>query len=125
MSRGKNYFTIKTNKMSHQKYQSCIAACSACAIECFHCASACLNEQDVKMFARCIKLDHDCGAICLLAVQAMAGGSEFANQICKLCAEICTACAEECEKHAHMDHCKACAEACRKCATECNNMSKM
>ena len=27
------------------------------------------------MLARCIKLDHDCGAICQLAVQAMAGGS--------------------------------------------------
>lgn len=108
--------------MSHQKYQSCIAACSACAVECYHCASACLNEQDVKMLARCIQLNNDCGAICLLAVQAMASGSEYANQICKLCAEICTACAEECEKNANMEHCKICAAACRKCATECNNM---
>jgi hypothetical protein len=111
--------------MSHQKYQSCIDACSACAVECYHCASACLEEQDVKMLARCIGLENECAAICLLAVQAMAGGSEFADKICRLCAEICTACAVECEKHAHMEHCKKCAEACRKCAAACSNMSKM
>jgi hypothetical protein len=111
--------------MSHQKYQSCIDACTACAVECYHCASECLDEQDVKMLAQCIRLDHECAAICFLAVQAMAGGSEFANEICRLCAEICTACAVECEKHAHMEHCKKCAEACRKCAAECSNMSKM
>lgn len=77
------------------------------------------------MLARCIKLDRDCAAICLLAVEAMAGGSEFAKQICTLCAEICNACAAECEKHSHMEHCKKCAEACRKCAMECSSMSKM
>lgn len=108
--------------MSHQQYQSCIAACSACAVECTHCESACLNEQDIKMLARCIKLDHDCAAICFLAMEAMASGSEFAKQICKLCEEICNACAVECEKHSHMEHCKKCAEACRKCAVECSKM---
>ena len=111
--------------MSHQNLESCIAACSACAVECYHCSSSCLNEMDIKMFARCIKLDYDCSAICLLAMQAMASGSEFAKQICNLCAEICTACAVECEKHAHMEHCKKCADACRKCAAECSNMGKV
>ncbi|MBB1193776.1 MAG: four-helix bundle copper-binding protein [Flavobacterium sp.] len=111
--------------MSHQKFKDCIDACSECAVECSHCESECLNEQDVKMLARCIKLDHDCAAICLFAMQAMASGSEFTEKICKLCAEICTACAEECEKHAHMEHCKNCAESCRKCAVECSNMSKL
>ncbi len=108
--------------MSHQKYQSCIAACYECAVECSHCGSECLNEQDSKALARCIKLDQDCAAICFLAIAAMARGSEFAKQICDLCAKICTACAEECEKHSHMEHCKKCAEACRKCAAECSKM---
>ncbi len=58
--------------MSHQKFKDCIDACSECAVECSHCESECLNEQDVKMLARCIKLDHDCAAICLFAMQAMA-----------------------------------------------------
>lgn len=108
--------------MSHQKFQSCIAACYECAIECAHCESECLKEQDINMLARCIKLDHDCAAICFLAIEAMASGSEFAKQICKLCAEICEICALECEKHSHHEHCKKCAEACRKCAVECNKM---
>ena len=109
----------------NQKLESCIAACTKCAVECKHCANECLNEQDIKMLAHCIRLDNDCAAICLLAIEAMADGSEFAKKICDLCAEICNACAVECEKHSHMDHCKKCAEACRKCAVECSNMSKI
>ena len=111
--------------MSHQNYESCIAACSASAVESLRCASACLGEPDIKMLVDCIRLDRDCSAICLLAVQAMAGGSQFANDICQLCAEICTACAVECEKHAHMEHCKKCAAACYKCAAECGKMISM
>lgn len=109
--------------MSHEKYLSCIEACSASAVECSHCESACLEEQNVKMLAACIKLNHDCAAICFLAMEAMAGGSEFAKQICGLCAEICTACADECERHVH-EHCKECAEACRNCAIECGKINK-
>ena len=108
--------------MTGQKFQSCITACSDCAVQCFQCASACLDEQDVKMLVHCIKLDRDCAAICQLAVQAMASGSEFAKQICNLCATICDACAVECEKHSTLEHCKKCAEACRKCAAECRKM---
>ena len=108
--------------MSHQKFKTCIDACNACAAECGHCSTACLEEQDIKMLKRCIQLDRDCAAICLLAVDAMARGSEFVNKICALCAEICEACAAECEKHSHMEHCKNCADACRKCAEECRTM---
>ena len=112
--------------MSHEKFQDCINACVACAIECDHCSVACLQEEDVKMMSRCIQLDVDCSKICYLAVSYMSGGSEFAHQICQLCAEVCDACAQECEKHASMhDHCKICAEACRKCAEECRSMVSM
>lgn len=110
--------------MSHKKNDNCIAACSNCAVECSKCIKDCLNEDDIKMLARCLKLTNDCAAICLLAIQAMASGSEFAKQICKLCEEVCNACAEECEKHSHMSHCKKCAKACRQCADECGKMNK-
>lgn len=33
------------------------------AAECNHCATACLEEQDVAMLAKCIKLDIDCAEI--------------------------------------------------------------
>lgn len=108
--------------MTHQHYQSCIDACLACAIECDHCASACLNEQNVQDMVACIKLDMDCALICSLAAKLMASGSEYSQDICVLCAKICRDCEKECEKHQHMEHCKRCSEACRRCAEECEKM---
>jgi len=108
--------------MAHQQFASCIEACDQCAADCNHCATACLQEPDVKMMARCIALDIDCAAICQLASAAMSRGSEQAHAICALCAEICDACGDECEKH-QADHCKACAQSCRRCADECRRMS--
>lgn len=49
--------------MAHQQHASCIEACDQCAAACNHCSTACLQEQDVKMMARCIALDMDCAAI--------------------------------------------------------------
>jgi len=109
--------------MSHEKYQSCIQACLDCAMECDHCAAACLQEDDVKMMARCIALDIDCSEICRLAASFMARGSEFVGVVCRLCAEICQACGDECAKHKHMEHCQACAQACFRCADECRKMA--
>jgi len=107
--------------MAHEKNQSLIEALNNCAAECSHCASACLEEQDVKMLTRCIKLDIDCADICRLVASYVARGSEHASHLLKECAEICEACAEECEKHAEhgMEHCRVCAEACRTCAEAC------
>lgn len=108
--------------MPLQPFQSCIDACNSCAVACDFCAASCLAENDVKMLARCIRLDMDCAAICRLAVGYMARGSELAGRICGTCAEVCEACAQECEKHS-MEHCRQCAQACRHCAEECRRMA--
>jgi len=107
--------------MSHEQNQGLIEALAKCAAECNHCATACLDEQDVKMLARCIKLDIDCAEICALAASYVSRGSEHAQHILNECAEICEACATECEKHSHMEHCKRCAEECRSCAEICHS----
>ena len=112
----------KYNTMSHEKFQSCIDACVACAVECNHCATECLQENDIKMMVKCIQLDRQCAVICFAAAQLMSIGGEHASHLCAECAEICTACAEECGKHSNA-HCKKCAEACRKCAEACKAMS--
>ena len=106
--------------MSHEQNQGLIDALARCAAECSHCATACLDEQDVKMLARCIKLDMDCAEICKLGISYVSRGSEHAQHILNECAEICEACATECEKHSHMEHCKRCAEVCRECAEACH-----
>jgi hypothetical protein len=109
--------------MSHEKFQVCIDACIACAIECEHCATSCLNEDDVKMLIRCITLDRECATICRSTAALMSIGGEHAAGICHVCAEICEVCAEECEKHSHMEHCKNCADECRRCAEECRTIA--
>ena len=109
--------------MAHNEtYQTCIDACLKCASICNHCASACLEEEDVKKMARCIQLDMECAATCYAAAQVMSMNGQYAEEICRICADICFACGEECEKHSNMDHCRECAEACRKCAEECRKM---
>ena len=110
--------------MAHEKNKELLNTLNNCAAECNHCAAACLDEQDVKMLANCIKLDIDCAEICTLAAGFVARGSTHAAHILAECAEICNACADECEKHAQhgMQHCKDCAEACRKCAEACAQM---
>lgn len=108
--------------MAHEQFKSCIDACYACAATCDHCAASCLQEQDVKMMARCIALDIDCAEICRLAAGSMARGSELAGVICQACAQICQACGDECAQH-QMGHCQECAQACYRCAEECRRMA--
>jgi len=106
--------------MAHEEHHKIMAALGQCAAECNHCATACLDEQDVKMLIRCIKLNRDCSDICSLTAAFVARSSEHADHLLEECAEICEACAEECEKHAeHMEHCRRCAQVCRECAEAC------
>ena len=110
--------------MSHEKFKSCIDACYACAAMCDHCANACLQEDDVKMMAKCIAMDIECARICRMAAASMASGSPFTKAVCQLCADVCQACGDECAKH-QMGHCQECAQACHRCAAECRNMVAM
>ena len=104
----------------NQDIRSILNALNECANECNYCASACLDEENVQMLTKCIKLNLDCAVICQLASTLTARGSEHATHVMNECVEICEACAEECEKHAHMDHCRKCAEMCRACAEVCS-----
>jgi hypothetical protein len=108
--------------MAHDKYDDCIEACDACAVECEHCLTACLDEKPVEPLVRCIRLDRDCADLCRLAAALMSRDSSFAREVCLLCATTCDACAAECERH-DMDHCRRCASACRSCAAECREMA--
>lgn len=110
-------------KTEQTNYDACMDACAKAIIACRTCANADLHEDHhLSMLVRCIKLDLDCSAICSLALQSMASNSEFAKQVCALCATVCNSCAEECRKHEKMEHCVACAKACSACASECERI---
>ncbi len=102
----------------HNENKYIISELNACIAECNHCFSACLNEKDISMLARCIQLDRECAEICVLTAAILARGSEHEQLYLNLCAIICSSCADECERHTH-EHCKLCAHACRKCANAC------
>jgi hypothetical protein len=105
--------------MAHQENKKVMEALEKCAAECSHCATACLDEANIKMLTRCIRLDIDCSEICNLSSAFVARGSEHAKHLLAECADVCDDCARECDKHAHMDHCARCAQACRECAEAC------
>ena len=107
--------------MTSDTLATCIAACSACAIECDRCLAACLREDDVTMMAGCIELDADCAAICHTAATFLARNSGSASAVCELCAVICEACAAECGQH-DAEHCQRCSKACTACAEACRAM---
>ena|SRR6516225_8669187 len=108
--------------MAEQHFQECIAACNACAVACNHCAVSCLDEKNVAVLSRCIKLTLECAAMCNAAVQVMSINGELSDQICQLCEDACNRCAEECIRHGDMEHCLVCAEKCRTCAALCAKM---
>lgn len=108
--------------MHNSQNRSAIDALQECILACEHCATACLQEEDVKMMARCIMLDRDCADICRLTMTLLARGSEHGKHLLRECMEVCEACAAECAKHQH-DHCQQCAEACRRCVEACQSLA--
>ena len=115
------FSALKTGTMN-QPNHSLLDALNACVAACERCASACLQEEDVKMMARCIALDFECADICQTTAASIARGGAQMQAICALCASACRDCAAECGKH-DMDHCKRCAEACTRCVAACLAMA--
>ncbi|GGG18384.1 four-helix bundle copper-binding protein [Pontibacter sp. FD36] len=96
-----------------------VSVLAECAAACNYCAVSCLQEDDVKMMERCIRLDLDCAAICKMALDYVSRDSTMKRDVLDLCARVCRECGAECEKHSHMEHCRMCAEACRRCEQAC------
>lgn len=95
-----------------------IHALGNCINHCYHCADACLDEEDVKMMVRCIRADRVCAEVCSALKRIVATSFEDVDELVRYCIKICNLCAEQCEEH-QMDHCQRCAEACRNCIAEC------
>lgn len=109
--------------MENQQNQELIQTLLNCALTCENCAASCLQEEDVKMMARCIALDRDCADICIQAARLLQRNSEISKEFLQVCEKICRLCGDECSKH-QMEHCQKCAKACYACAEACSRMIK-
>lgn len=98
--------------LNHEKYQSSFDKAMACAVECEHCAEACMGNPDM---VKCARMCLDTGETCRSLATLMVRGSYVIAPLANACTEICEACASECEKY-DMEHCKKCAQACRTAA---------
>ncbi len=94
-----------------------------CALTCEECETACLNEDNITLMARCIELDRDCADICLLAARLIQREAEINKDFLLVCEKMCQMCAEECRKHNH-EHCQHCAEVCEACAEACRDLGR-
>jgi hypothetical protein len=101
------------------EYHGLLQQLTDCALTCEACATACLNEENVSMMARCIELDRDCADICSLGARLIQRDAEIADTYLSLCATMCRMCAEECAKH-NDEHCKRCASVCQATANACD-----
>ncbi|MBA9078847.1 MULTISPECIES: four-helix bundle copper-binding protein [Rufibacter] len=108
--------------MIDSRIRPVLDALQECILACEHCASSCLQEDNVKMMAGCISLDRDCADICRLTAAFLARGSEHGKHLLKECIEICQKCGDECAQH-DAEHCKQCAEACYRCAEACRSLA--
>lgn len=93
---------------------------SECINHCNHCADACLDEENVKMMVKCIRLDRTCATVCAALADVLATSHKDVQGLVDYCERICRQCGEECGRHEN-EHCQKCAEACRRCAEACRS----
>ena len=126
---------VRTMFRSHPEQPShadaisrCIDACFACVETSTACADACLAEKDVERLISCIRLNHDCAAVCTATGSIMSrankvGHRQLLEAQLTTCIAFCRACANECQRHAEMHkHCEICAKACLHAVATCTEM---
>ena len=97
------------------------------ALECSrvtqNCLQHCLAEGGKHAEKKHVNLMKECAELCQLSASFMIEGSDFAHDLCGVCARVCDACADSCanvdEEDAMM---RLCITACRKSAESCRNM---
>jgi len=102
--------------------KECKKACMHCYKMCTKTSQYCLEQGGDHADVEHITLMQDCAKICAVAADFMLRGSQFAEEMCALCAEICDQCAESCEKFDDEKMVK-CAEMCGECAEKCRKMT--
>ena len=117
-----------TNMFHAEDLAACVDACMVCSSTCTSCADACLAEDNVQQFIRCIRLNLDCADICnatrtVMLRRTIRDETVLRAQL-EACIAACQVCGKECEMHARMNmsHCDVCAQACRHCEQACRQL---
>jgi len=108
----------------------CIEVCLQCAASCTACADECLDEPDLSMMRRALRLNLDCADVVGLVARLLSrrGEPELATLRATLEAatSIANACSVETQKHAATyEYCRLTAEICADCARECGEALSM
>ena len=97
------------------------------SLECFrattygmeHCLSLGEKYSDQKH----ITLLKECAEICQITASFMIESSDFAHDVCGICARLCDLCGDSCYDLDPQDPIlRACMDACKNCADSCRNM---
>lgn len=97
------------------------------ALDCYRVTTNCL-QHCLSLGGRHADLQHitlmkECAEICRMSAEFLIEKSEFAHDLCGLCAKICDTTADHCQDIAPNDvMMNLCVTACRNCAESCRNM---
>lgn len=78
-----------------------------CANTCTQCTDSCLSERDIALLAKCIRLNLDCGDVCVATGWVTSRQTEYdanvTRALLEACIAACHSCGGECDRHAeHM-----------------------
>ncbi|MGN6378777.1 MAG: four-helix bundle copper-binding protein [Gaiellales bacterium] len=105
-----------------ERFADCIASCTDCHQVCVESISAGVQQGGQQAHLLHLRLLMDCATVCDTTRDLMLRSSDFAHQMCRLCAAVCERCAVSCER-AGGEQMQRCAEACRRCAANCGAMA--
>ena len=103
-------------------FAECIASCTDCHQVCVETISAGVQRGGDHAHLLHLRLLMDCATVCDATRDLMLRSSDFAHQMCGLCASVCERCAASCERVGGEDM-RRCADACRRCAQSCRAMA--
>lgn len=116
-----NYYS---HKPEHIEDEECIYDCLKTFEICTSCIQHCLSIGGKHADPKHIKLMMACAEISRLTSTMMLSKSEYAFDLCCLCAKVCEATASSCNKIDENDFMmQECSSACRKCAESCLKMA--
>ncbi|BAZ37067.1 hypothetical protein NIES4101_29880 [Calothrix sp. NIES-4101] len=103
------------------KMENCKQVCIECQTTCIETLNYCKTQGNIDMTLMCMM--RDCAEMCMMCVNMIMDGSEFAGRTCELCAEMCVRTALACELHRD-EKIKAVAAICRQCAENCQTIAQ-